>query len=82
MPGPGKASPSQPGSDQPFLAAAQRLVNDGTISATEGQALDREIRGARIDTQTLASSGFTQTQLQAVQQALANTKRALAVSGQ
>lgn len=75
---PGKAHTPQPGSDRPFVTAVQRLVNDGTISTTEGQALDRQIRAGMLETQTLASSGFTPTQLQAVEQALANTKRALA----
>ncbi len=75
---PGKAQTPQSGSDQPFLTAVQRLVNDGTISATEGQAVDRQIRAGTLETQTLASSGFTATQLQAVNQTLANTKRALA----
>jgi len=63
---------------QPFLGAIQQLVDDGTISATQGHAVDSEIQTGRIDTHTLASSGFTQAQLQAVQQALGNTKRALA----
>ena len=63
---------------QPFLNAIQQLVNDGTITATEGQAVDREIQAGRVDTDTLTSSGFTPVQLQAVQQALGNTKRALA----
>jgi hypothetical protein len=77
-PVPGKTHAPQPGSDQPFLTAVQQLVNDGTISTTEGQALDREIQAGSLDTQTLASSGFTPTQLQAVEQTLENTKRALA----
>jgi len=77
-PVPGKTHTSQPGSDQPFLSDVQRLVDDGTISSTEGQALDREIQAGSVDTQTLASSGFTQAQLQPVQQMLSNTKRALA----
>jgi hypothetical protein len=67
---------------QPFLNAIQQLVNDGTITATEGQAVDREIQAGRVDTGTLTSSGFTQAQLQAVEQALGNTKRALAPSVQ
>jgi hypothetical protein len=75
---PGKARAPQPGSDQPFLTAVQRLVNDGTISATEGQAVDRQIRAGMLETQTLASSGFTASQLQAVNQTLESTKRALA----
>jgi hypothetical protein len=62
---------------QPFLNAIQRLIDDGTITATEGQAVDREIRAGRVDTDTLTSSGFSQAQLQAVQQALGNAKRAL-----
>lgn len=60
---------------QPFLEAVQQLVNNGTISTTQGQALDRQIQAGRIDTDTL--TGFTPAQLQAVQQALANAKRAL-----
>jgi uncharacterized membrane protein YebE (DUF533 family) len=81
-PGPAKTPTPQPSSPEPFLAAAQRLVDDGTITAAEGQALDREIRATRIDTETLASGGFTQIQLQAVEQALGNTKRALAQEAQ
>lgn len=78
-PMPNKTDAPQPAvNDQPFLNAIRHLVNDGTITATEGQAVDREITAGRVDTDTLASSGFTQTQLQAVQQALGNTKRALA----
>ena len=76
--GPGKAAKPQPDSAQPFLAAVQRLVNDGTISSAEGQVLDREILTGSLDTHTLAASGFTQSQVQAVQQTLSNTKRALA----
>jgi hypothetical protein len=81
-PVPGKTHMSQPGSSQPFLTAVQRLVSDGTITTAEGQAVDRQILAGRLDTQTLASSGLTQTQLQAVQQTLVNTKRALAQSMQ
>ena len=65
---------------QPFVNAIRQLVNDGTITAMQGQAVDREIVAGRVDTATLASSGFTATQLQAVQQALGNAKRALASS--
>jgi hypothetical protein len=77
-PSSGKGQSSQTASAQPFLTDVQRLVDNGTISATEGQVLDREVRAGRIDTQTLTSSGFTQAQLQAVQQTLGNTKRAMA----
>jgi hypothetical protein len=67
---PGKTHTRQPGSSQPFFNAVQQLVDNGTITATEGQALDREIRAGRVDTDTLAPSGFTPTQLQAVARAL------------
>jgi hypothetical protein len=63
---------------QLFLNAVQRLVSAGTITAAQGRTVDHEILAGTFDTDTLASSGFTETQLQAVQQALANTKRALA----
>ncbi len=77
----GKPSAPEPSaSPQPFLNAVQRLVANGTITAAEGQAVDREILNGRVDTQALASEGFSPGQLQIVQQALANTKRALAPS--
>jgi hypothetical protein len=79
-PTPGKTRAPQPGSDQPFLNDVQQLVNAGTISAAEGQVLDGEIQAGQVDTQTLASSGFTPAQLQAVQQALSGTKRAMAAA--
>lgn len=44
---------------QPFLNAIQQLVDNGTITATEGRAVDREIVAGRVNTNTLASSGFT-----------------------
>ena len=76
---PSKTNAPQPAvNHQPFLNAVQQLVDNGTITATEGQAVDREIVAGRVDTDTLSSSGFTQAQLQAVQQALGNAKRALA----
>jgi hypothetical protein len=76
VPVPGKTHTPQP-VPQAFLTDAQQLVDNGTITATEGQVLEREIQAGRVDTQTLASSGFTPTQLQAVQQTLSDTKRAL-----
>jgi hypothetical protein len=63
-----------------FLNDVQRLVANGTITAAEGRAVDREIIDGRIDTGTLASSGFTPSQLDAVQHALVNTKRGLALA--
>ena len=81
-PVPDKTRAPQPGPNpQPlFLNAVERLVDSGTITASGGQAVDREILAGRVDTDTLASSGFTEAQLQAVQQALSTTKRALAAS--
>jgi hypothetical protein len=76
---PGKTRTPPPAvNHQPFLSAIQQLVDDRTITVTEGQTVDREIQAGRVDTDTLASHGFTQTELQAVQQALGNAKRALA----
>ena len=74
------SSAAQPGSSQPFQAAIQRLVADGTITPTEAQAIDSQIQSGSVSTQSLASTGLTQSQLQAVQQALVNTKLALAAS--
>jgi hypothetical protein len=71
-------TPPPPANPQPFLNAVQQLVDNGTITAADGQALDRQIAAGRIDTDTLA--GFTPAQLQAVQQALGTAKRALAAS--
>jgi hypothetical protein len=71
-PAPPRANP------QPLLNAIQRLVDNGTITARQGQILDRQIRAGRIDSNTL--TGFTAAQLQAVQQALANVKRGLAAA--
>jgi hypothetical protein len=73
-------APRPSASPEPFVGAIHRLVDDGTITATEGQAVDREILTGRVDPDTLASAGFTAAQLQAVQQALATTKLALAAS--
>jgi hypothetical protein len=72
--------PPPPGVPQVFLNAIQRLVNDGTITATEARVVDREIVAGRVDTDSLTASGFTPAQLQAVQNALGSTKAALAAS--
>jgi uncharacterized membrane protein YebE (DUF533 family) len=77
---PGKNHTPPQDANNRFVIAVQRLVNDGTISTTEGQAVDREILAGSVDTQALTSSGFTEAQLQAVEQTLSNTKRAVARS--
>jgi hypothetical protein len=78
---PDKANAPRPAANpQLFLNAVQRLVDAGTITATEGQTVDREIMAGRIDTETLTASGFTPSQLDAVQQALGNAKRSLAAA--
>jgi hypothetical protein len=71
-------APNTPADNQPFLTAVQQLVNNGTITGAEGQVVDREIQAGRLETDTLTAAGFNQTQLQAVEQALGNVKRALA----
>jgi hypothetical protein len=73
-------TPEPQASPQPFLDAIQRLVDNGTITAAEGQVVDREIVAGRVDTDTLAAAGFTQAQLDAVQQALGSVKAAMAAS--
>jgi hypothetical protein len=80
-PGPGKTGAPPPAvNHQPFLDAIQRLVDNGTITAAQSQVVDDEIQSGRVDTQTLAASGFTQAQLDAVQQALSGVKQTLAAS--
>ena len=56
-PGAGNAGAPQPGSSQPFLLTVQRLVNAGTITGAQGQAVDRQILAGSLDAQTLTSSG-------------------------
>ncbi len=70
-------APAPPVNHQPFLDAIQQLVDNGTITATEAQVVDREIVDGRVDTDALAASGFTPAQLDAVSQALGGAKRAL-----
>ena len=65
---------------QPFLTDIQALVDNGTITASEAQTVDREIEAGRVDTDSLQSAGFTPAQLQAVQLARGNTKRGLAAA--
>lgn len=77
-PGAQKSGNPQPAVAQPFLSDVQRLENAGTITAAEAQVLDGEIHAGRVDTDTLAASGFTPAQLQAVQEALTSTKLAMA----
>jgi hypothetical protein len=73
-------APQQPANPQAFLNDIRQLVDRGIITTSEAQTVDREILAGRIDTDSLAASGFTQGQLDAVQQALGNTKRALAAA--
>ncbi len=78
---PDKAGAPQPNaSPQSFLDDIQRLVGNGTITAAEGRVVDREIVAGRIDTDSLTAAGFTDAQLQAVNQALGDTKRGLAAA--
>lgn len=73
-------SPHPAVDQQPYFNAVHQLVDNGTITGTEGQTVDGEIRTGRVDTDTLVSRGLTTAQLQAVQHALASAKIALAPS--
>lgn len=69
QPGPVKQWTSGQWNPTAMQADVQRLVNDGTISAAQGQVLDSSIQAGRIIRQTLVSNGFTDAQIQAVQEA-------------
>jgi hypothetical protein len=71
-------APEPPANPQAFLNDVQQLVAAGTITTAEAQTVDREIQAGRVDTDSLTAAGFTSAQLDAVQQALSNTKRSLA----
>jgi hypothetical protein len=87
----GQSQPSQPGTvktrgsqptpnPQPFLDAVMQLVHNGTITAAQGRIVDDQIRTGRIDTDALVATGFTQSQADAVQQALGSVKQSMAPS--
>ncbi len=71
-------NPQAPPTPQPFLAAITQLVANGTITAAQGQVVDSAIQDGTFDPDSLASSGFTDSQIQAIEDALASTKRSLA----
>lgn len=73
-----QGSEASPNSNQPFLSAVAQLVSHGTITAAEGQTLASDVQAGGVDTDALAVSGFTQQQLQAVQQALGSAKESIA----
>lgn len=64
------STPQPPANPQPFLNAIEQLVDNGTITATHGEAVDSQLRQGYFDSSTL--TGFTQAQIQAVEQALTN----------
>jgi hypothetical protein len=68
-------APSVP---QPLQNAVQQIVNNGTITAAQGRTLDGDIRAGTVHPDQLASQGFTQGQVEAVQQMLRSTKLQLA----
>jgi hypothetical protein len=70
-----------PDNPQPFLNAIHQLVTAGTLTAAQGQVVDREVQMGRVNTDILAASGINGAALHAVQQALQSTKRALAPAG-
>ncbi len=75
---PADGHPQAPPSPQPFLAAITQLVANGTITPAQGHVLDSAIQDGTFDPDSLASSGFTESQIQAIEDALASTKRSLA----
>ena len=77
VPGAGQDPRATAGLDQPFLTAVQQLVNDGTISTTRARPLIARFRPAASIRRRSHRAG-SPTQLQAVEQTLENTKRALA----
>jgi hypothetical protein len=58
--------------------AVQQLVNNGTITAAQGQTLDSDIEASNVHADVLVSQGFTQTQIEAIGQMLTSTKLQLA----
>ncbi len=75
---PTDGNPQAPPSPQPFLAAITQLVANGTITPAQGHVVDSAIQDGTFDPESLASSGFTESQIQAIEDALASTKRSLA----
>jgi hypothetical protein len=69
------SAPQQAGSPQLFVNAIHQLVDNGTITAAQGQVVDAQIDRGYFDSSTL--TGFSQSQIQAVQQTLSDTKRTL-----
>ncbi len=87
----GKSQPSQPGTvktrgsqpapnPQPFLDAVTQLVDNGTITAAQGQIVDDQIQTGRVDTDALVAAGFSHSQADAVEQALGSVKQSMAPS--
>ncbi len=75
---PTAGNPQAPPSPQPFLAAITQLVANGTITPAQGHVVDGAIQDGTFDPDSLASSGFTEIEIQAIEDALASTKRSLA----
>jgi predicted amino acid dehydrogenase len=75
---PTDGNPQAPPSPQPFLAAITQLVANGTITPAQGHVVDRAIQDGTFDPDSLASSGFTASQIQTIEDAIASTKRSLA----
>jgi predicted amino acid dehydrogenase len=79
QPGAVKTPGSQPAPNpQPFLDAVNQLVDNGTITAAQRQIIDDQIQTGRVDTDALVAGGFTQSEADAVQQALGSVKQSMA----
>jgi hypothetical protein len=67
------------GESDPFVAAVQALVGDGTINQAQADVLRQQIDAGSIDEQQLIDSGVvTAAQMQAVQARLSAVKQSLA----
>ena len=75
---PTDGNPQAPPSPQPFLAAITQLVANDTITPPQGRVVDSAIQDGTFDPDSLGSSGFTESQIHAIEDALASTKRSLA----
>ena len=75
---PTAGNPQAPPSPQPFLAAITQLVADRTITPAQGHVVDSAIQDGTFDPDSLASSGFTESEIQTIEDAFASTKRSQA----
>jgi hypothetical protein len=77
--GPGTGTSAPTGQLNPFHAAVQSLVEDGTINQAQAEALHRQIDAGQLDPEELVKSGtLTPAQAQAAEDRLSAVKQSLA----